>query len=167
MAPRKRPIHRCHSQPRLLTPTPPITRIITDPRPCHVALSPTQRPLLSENKRSKIVVSCSNNACWIGRSTTLGMPSRCAPPLVSFEAHTCGRYSPASNRALRTGQRLQDTNQAAPGWLHQRATRHAWRTHKKPAGRRNAVHLSGAALRSTGNRFFEIFTALGLEGLGR
>ncbi|MDR9865812.1 hypothetical protein, partial [Pseudomonas baetica] len=26
---------------------------------------------------------------------------------------------------------------------------------------RNAVHLSGAALRSTGNRVFEIFTVLG------
>jgi len=32
---------------------------------------------------------------------------------------------------------------------------------------RNAVHLSGAALRSTGKRVFDIFTALGLDGLGR
>ena len=31
----------------------------------------------------------------------------------------------------------------------------------------NAVHLSGAALRSTGKRVFDIFTALGLDGLGR
>ncbi|MFJ3009642.1 hypothetical protein, partial [Pseudomonas fluorescens] len=38
---------------------------------------------------------------------------------------------------------------------------------KKPRTSRNAVHLSGAALRSTGNRVFEIFTVLGLEGLGR
>ncbi|WP_223953009.1 hypothetical protein, partial [Aeromonas caviae] len=32
---------------------------------------------------------------------------------------------------------------------------------------RNAVHLSGAALRFTGKRVFDIFTALGLDGLGR
>ncbi|MFQ2707237.1 hypothetical protein ACK3ZA_10270, partial [Aeromonas caviae] len=33
---------------------------------------------------------------------------------------------------------------------------------KKRAGiRRNAVHLSGAALRFTGKRVFDIFTALG------
>ncbi|MFM5023186.1 hypothetical protein ACEUDO_19945, partial [Aeromonas rivipollensis] len=38
---------------------------------------------------------------------------------------------------------------------------------KKPASRRNAVHLSGAALRFTGKRVFDIFTALGLDGLGR
>ncbi|PTC18224.1 hypothetical protein C0J26_19660 [Pseudomonas baetica] len=38
---------------------------------------------------------------------------------------------------------------------------------KKPRICGNAVHLSGAALRSTGNRVFEIFTVLGLEGLGR
>ena len=38
---------------------------------------------------------------------------------------------------------------------------------KNPQRRRNAVHLSGAALRSTGNRVFDIFTVLGLEGLGR
>jgi hypothetical protein len=38
---------------------------------------------------------------------------------------------------------------------------------KKPTDWCNAVHLSGAALRSTGNRVFEIFTVLGLEGLGR
>jgi hypothetical protein len=38
---------------------------------------------------------------------------------------------------------------------------------KTPLKERNAVHLSGAALRSTGNRVFEIFTVLGLEGLGR
>ncbi|MEI4939641.1 hypothetical protein U1439_18830, partial [Aeromonas caviae] len=31
----------------------------------------------------------------------------------------------------------------------------------------NAVHLSGAALRFTGKRVFDIFTALGLDGLGR
>ena len=38
---------------------------------------------------------------------------------------------------------------------------------EKPEQGCNAVHLSGAALRSTGNRVFEIFTVLGLEGLGR
>jgi hypothetical protein len=38
---------------------------------------------------------------------------------------------------------------------------------KKPRYVRNAVHLSGAAFRFTGNRVFEIFTVLGLEGLGR
>lgn len=38
---------------------------------------------------------------------------------------------------------------------------------KEPALGSNAVHLSGAALRSTGKRVFDIFTALGLDGLGR
>ncbi|MCU3224761.1 hypothetical protein N8U67_24405, partial [Enterobacter hormaechei subsp. steigerwaltii] len=38
---------------------------------------------------------------------------------------------------------------------------------KKPSRRSNAVHLSGAALRFTGKRVFDIFTALGLDGLGR
>ncbi|MFU1547472.1 hypothetical protein ACM3NY_19860, partial [Aeromonas veronii] len=38
---------------------------------------------------------------------------------------------------------------------------------KSPLDKRNAVHLSGAALRSTGKRVFDIFTALGLDGLGR
>ncbi|MDE8808933.1 hypothetical protein P0C28_06595, partial [Aeromonas hydrophila] len=38
---------------------------------------------------------------------------------------------------------------------------------KNPARGRNAVHLSGAALRFTGKRVFDIFTALGLDGLGR
>ncbi len=38
---------------------------------------------------------------------------------------------------------------------------------KSPRVSRNAVHLSGAALRSTGKRVFDIFTALGLDGLGR
>ncbi|MGS3161843.1 hypothetical protein ACB283_19585, partial [Aeromonas caviae] len=38
---------------------------------------------------------------------------------------------------------------------------------KKTACWRNAVHLSGAALRFTGKRVFDIFTALGLDGLGR
>ncbi|WP_323937999.1 hypothetical protein, partial [Aeromonas caviae] len=33
-------------------------------------------------------------------------------------------------------------------------------SNKKPAKRRNAVHLSGAALRFTGKRVFDIFTAL-------
>ncbi|MGL6422527.1 hypothetical protein ACSZNE_12005, partial [Aeromonas caviae] len=37
----------------------------------------------------------------------------------------------------------------------------------KPGQRPNAVHLSGAALRFTGKRVFDIFTALGLDGLGR
>ncbi|MFN4324027.1 MAG: hypothetical protein ACK4E9_18925, partial [Aeromonas media] len=39
--------------------------------------------------------------------------------------------------------------------------------HEKGAQWRNAVHLSGAALRFTGKRVFDIFTALGLDGLGR
>ncbi|WP_337075845.1 hypothetical protein, partial [Aeromonas veronii] len=39
--------------------------------------------------------------------------------------------------------------------------------HKKGPDTGNAVHLSGAALRSTGKRVFDIFTALGLDGLGR
>ncbi|WP_447502672.1 hypothetical protein, partial [Aeromonas caviae] len=38
---------------------------------------------------------------------------------------------------------------------------------KAPLIERNAVHLSGAALRFTGKRVFDIFTALGLDGLGR
>ncbi|CAM4202764.1 hypothetical protein SAMN05216475_0624 [Pseudomonas synxantha] len=38
---------------------------------------------------------------------------------------------------------------------------------KSPILDRNAVHLSGAALRFTGNLVFEIFTVLGLDGLGR
>ncbi|WP_284404418.1 hypothetical protein, partial [Pseudomonas syringae] len=38
---------------------------------------------------------------------------------------------------------------------------------KNPAIEHNAVHLSGAALRLTGYRVFDIFTALGLAGLGR
>ncbi|GJA75981.1 hypothetical protein KAM354_12170 [Aeromonas caviae] len=38
---------------------------------------------------------------------------------------------------------------------------------ESPAIGRNAVHLSGAALRFTGKRVFDIFTALGLDGLGR
>ncbi|MFM4782207.1 hypothetical protein ACEUCP_20450, partial [Aeromonas caviae] len=38
---------------------------------------------------------------------------------------------------------------------------------KGPPSWRNAVHLSGAALRFTGKRVFDIFTALGLDGLGR
>ncbi|MFM4879098.1 hypothetical protein, partial [Aeromonas caviae] len=38
---------------------------------------------------------------------------------------------------------------------------------KSPARGGNAVHLSGAALRFTGKRVFDIFTALGLDGLGR
>ena len=42
-----------------------------------------------------------------------------------------------------------------------------YRAIKSPAFQGNAVHLSGAALRSTGNRVFDIFTVLGLEGLGR
>ncbi|MEA9438908.1 hypothetical protein VCX44_24770, partial [Aeromonas caviae] len=37
----------------------------------------------------------------------------------------------------------------------------------KAGNGRNAVHLSGAALRFTGKRVFDIFTALGLDGLGR
>ncbi|WP_032671872.1 hypothetical protein, partial [Pseudomonas syringae] len=37
---------------------------------------------------------------------------------------------------------------------------------KKARFERNAVHLSGAALRLTGYRVFDIFTALGLAGLG-
>ncbi|WP_155121832.1 hypothetical protein [Pseudomonas syringae] len=40
-------------------------------------------------------------------------------------------------------------------------------THKKARRAGNAVHLSGAALRLTGYRVFDIFTALGLAGLGR
>ncbi|MFQ2785807.1 hypothetical protein ACK3YW_04570, partial [Aeromonas caviae] len=35
------------------------------------------------------------------------------------------------------------------------------RAHEKARGKRNAVHLSGAALRFTGKRVFDIFTALG------
>ncbi|EPN75806.1 hypothetical protein A221_26590, partial [Pseudomonas syringae pv. actinidiae ICMP 18801] len=38
---------------------------------------------------------------------------------------------------------------------------------KNPVSDGNAVHLSGAALRLTGYRVFDIFTALGLAGLGR
>ena len=38
---------------------------------------------------------------------------------------------------------------------------------KLPGCKGNAVHLSGAALRFTGKRVFDIFTALGLDGLGR
>ncbi|WP_223920398.1 hypothetical protein, partial [Aeromonas caviae] len=38
---------------------------------------------------------------------------------------------------------------------------------KTPRHAGNAVHLSGAALRFTGKRVFDIFTALGLDGLGR
>src|SRR5690606_19855145 len=38
---------------------------------------------------------------------------------------------------------------------------------KKPRFCGNAVHLRGAALRSTGKRVFEIFTVLGRDGLGR
>ncbi len=41
------------------------------------------------------------------------------------------------------------------------------RMQESPAPGRNAVHLSGAALRSTGYRVLEIFTVLGLPGLGR
>jgi len=32
---------------------------------------------------------------------------------------------------------------------------------------RNAIHLSGAAWRSTANLVFDVFTVLGLDGLGR
>ena len=38
---------------------------------------------------------------------------------------------------------------------------------ENPLMKCNAVHLSGAALRFTGKRVFDIFTALGLDGLGR
>ncbi len=38
---------------------------------------------------------------------------------------------------------------------------------KRPLEQRNVVHLSGAALRLTGYRVFDIFTALGRLGLGR
>ena len=40
------------------------------------------------------------------------------------------------------------------------------RCSEKAPGWSNAVHLSGAALRSTGYRVLDIFTALGLDGLG-
>ncbi|EPN72226.1 hypothetical protein A233_24936, partial [Pseudomonas syringae pv. actinidiae ICMP 19097] len=43
----------------------------------------------------------------------------------------------------------------------------AFEISEKPAFWRNAVHLSGATLRLTGYRVFDIFTALGLAGLGR
>ena len=46
-------------------------------------------------------------------------------------------------------------------------TRAVHNTQHKPTPNCNAVHLSGAALRSTGKRVFDIFTALGLDGLGR
>ncbi|MGR3051292.1 hypothetical protein ABMY14_20755, partial [Vibrio vulnificus] len=38
---------------------------------------------------------------------------------------------------------------------------------KHPASTGNVVHLRGAALRLTGYRVFDIFTALGRFGLGR
>ncbi|MBL0584132.1 hypothetical protein, partial [Aeromonas caviae] len=44
--------------------------------------------------------------------------------------------------------------------------RHGQKIHKLSI-HGNAVHLSGAALRFTGKRVFDIFTALGLDGLGR
>ena len=43
----------------------------------------------------------------------------------------------------------------------------AYRYKKAPLRERNVVHLSGAALRLTGYRVFDIFTALGRLGLGR
>ncbi len=42
-----------------------------------------------------------------------------------------------------------------------------FKVYEKPAVWRNAVHLRGAALRSTGYRVFDILTVRGVVGLGR
>ncbi|MGR2965245.1 hypothetical protein ABMY11_16960, partial [Vibrio vulnificus] len=56
-----------------------------------------------------------------------------------------------------------ETSIASNGFLYWDAT---WIQQKAPQSR-NVVHLRGAALRLTGYRVFDIFTALGRFGLGR